>query len=67
MKLSECDEIEYYGTWLFHHNVMILEEDKTLRINFPTIVPLLKSVLDEILGDIPNIKKICDKEPAVNG
>ena len=46
---------------------MILEKDKTLRIIFPNIVSHLKGVLDDILGDIPDIMKLREKEPAVNG
>ena len=49
-KLCKHEKINYYGTWLAQHNVMILESNKTLRVNLPTIVPLMKGILDEILG-----------------
>ena len=66
VELKQEESDRYYMTWLHHHNIMILENNK-LRANFPTLLELLDNVLREKLQNEPDITKVRKKQPILNG
>ena len=62
---KECDD--YAVTWLSKQRVMLLKDSLTLKLNFPTLLPVMYKILACILNNAPNIEEIRKKEDAVNG
>ena len=65
MSEKECDD--YAVTWLSKQRVMLLKDSLTLKLNFPTLLPVMYKILACILNNAPNIEEIRKKEDAVNG
>lgn len=64
---SEKDCDDYADTWLNKQRVMLLKGNLTLKLNFPTLLPVMYKILACILNNTPYIEEIRKKEDAVNG
>ena len=67
--LTEKDCDDYATTWLNKQRVMVLKGScsPSLKINFPTLLPVMYRVLACILNSAPDIQEIRQKEDTVNG
>lgn len=66
IQLTNKEVVCYHKTWPSQHNLMILK-DNILRMNFPTLIPILLAVLNKTFPSIADFEMVCKKEQSVNG
>ena len=56
--LDENSQLEFYNSWLFEEMAMTLNEDNTLKLNFPTLPTVLNNFLTKSLNEEQDICEV---------
>jgi len=66
IQLTSEEVVDSHKTRLSQHNVLILK-DNVLRMNFPTLIPMLLTILNKTFPSITDFETVRKKEQSVNG